>query len=69
MKVEWVKVMATVNIIDYAQPTMAAERALRELHNAMLRKHFNSAKEHALDAVVESKLAYNSILHMQETLV
>lgn len=34
-----------MEIVDYARPTMMAERALRELHEAMLRRDYETALE------------------------
>lgn len=53
-------------MIDYAYPTMMAERALKRLHEAMLRNDFEGAKEAALDCLVEAKMAYNSVVEMEE---
>ena len=55
------------NIVDYAYPTMMAEKALRDLHNAMLEKNFIKAEDCARSALVEVKMAYNAIKHAQET--
>ena len=52
--------------VDYAAYCMNAERALKNLHNAILVKNYNIAKQEALKAVVESKLTYNAILAMEE---
>ena len=51
---------------DYAYPTMMAERALRNLHEAMLLGKFEEAKEQALRCIVESRLAYQSIVLMEQ---
>ena len=58
--------MASVEIIDYAMPTMKAERALKDMHNAMLERDYDKALEHAKVAIVEAKMTYNSILHEKE---
>ena len=55
-----------LTMIDYAMPTMLAEKALKDLHNAMLENQYGLALEHALQAIVESKLAYHAIIVMQE---
>ncbi|NBW15237.1 MAG: hypothetical protein EBR82_45310 [Caulobacteraceae bacterium] len=52
--------------IDYAAYCMNAERALKNLHEAILMKKFETAKHEAMKAVVESKLTYNAILAMEE---
>lgn len=54
-------------MIDYAMPTMQAERALKDLHNAMLERRYADALEHALIAIAETKLAYNAIKLAMET--
>ena len=53
-------------MIDYAYPTMMAERALKRLHEAMLKNDFEAAKEAALLCVSEAKIAYHSISVMEE---
>lgn len=54
-------------MIDYAMPTMQAERALKDLHNSMLEHRYADALEHALIAIAETKLAYNAIKLTMET--
>lgn len=58
--------MNTEVLIDYAQPCMAAERALRDLHNHMLAGEYDAALESALEAVTQVRLTYNSIVHMKD---
>lgn len=53
-------------VIDYAYPCMMAERALRELHQAMLAKEYDAAIEAAHKALVETKMTLNSIVLMKE---
>ena len=53
-------------MIDYSMPTMKAERALKELHLAMLKRDYKGAKDWALVAVAEARLAYASIEIMKE---
>jgi len=38
-------------VIDYAYPCMMAEKALKELHQAMLNNDYDAALEHALTAM------------------
>ena len=62
------KVMAIVDgelMIDYAYPCMMAEKALKELHDAMLHRDFARAREAALTAMVETKLTLNAIAEME----
>lgn len=53
-------------IVDYAYPCMMAEKALKELHQAMLQNDMDTALEHALTAMAEAKLTYNAIRDMKE---
>jgi hypothetical protein len=59
--------MVTVEVVDYAYPCMMAEKALKELHQAMLDNDYDAALEHALAAMAETKLAYNAIRHTKES--
>jgi hypothetical protein len=56
-------------VIDYAHPTMMAEKALKELHAAMLARRFEDARQAALRCMVECKIAYHSIRVMEEEYV
>lgn len=53
-------------MIDYAYPTMMAEKALKELHEAMLANKFEAAREAALRCMSECRIAYNSISIMEQ---
>lgn len=53
-------------LVDYARPTMMAEKALKAMHNAMLDRKFEEAIEHGMTAMVEVKLAVNAIRHTIE---
>ena len=53
-------------MIDYARPTMLAENALNDLHNAMLEKRYDDALEFALQALADIKLVYHAIVVMKE---
>ena len=44
------KATETVKVIDYAYPTIMAERALKDMHNAALERKWVIAQEHALEA-------------------
>jgi hypothetical protein len=59
--------MAIAEVVDYAYPCMMAEKALKELHQAMLNNDYDAALEHALTAMAETKLAYNAIRHTKES--
>lgn len=56
-------------MIDYAYPTMMAERALKELHEAMLDRRFEDARQAALRCMVECRIAYHSVRVMEEEYV
>lgn len=53
-------------LVDYAYPCMMAEKALRQLHDAMLRKDYEDAYEQGLIALAEAKLILNAIRHTQQ---
>jgi hypothetical protein len=53
--------MADSNVIDYAYPTMMAERSLKDLHNAMLENRLDDALMAGLNALVEVRLALIAI--------
>lgn len=53
-------------MIDYAYPTMMAEKALKDLHNAMLDKDYANAIEHGKKALAEVYLAIRAVEHEQE---
>lgn len=58
--------MEVVELIDYAHPAMMAEKAMRDLHEAMLLRKYDEALEFARIAQVEIKMTYNAILHEKE---
>jgi hypothetical protein len=60
--------MSTDVLIDYAAPCMAAEKALRDLHNAVLEGKYDEAMMFALEASAEARLTYHAISHMKESL-
>jgi len=49
------------DVIDYAMPTMMAEKALRDLHNAALNKEFDKAIEFALEAAIHCRAASSAL--------
>lgn len=53
-------------LIDYAEPCMAAERALKDLHNSMLAGEYDEALQAALRAATEARLTYQAIVYMKE---
>lgn len=48
-----------VEIRDYAMPTMKAERALKDLHNAFLAGDVELAKQRALEASFWALMAWD----------
>ncbi len=53
-------------IVDYAYPCMMAEKALKQLHDAVLEKNYEPAVELALVAIAETRLTYLSLVQMKE---
>lgn len=53
-------------MIDYAYPCMMAEKALRDLHAAMLAGEYDQALEFALIAIAETRLTHGAIKTMIE---
>lgn len=51
---------------DYAYPTMMAERALKDLHNAMLENRYDDAIMAGLNAVTDVRMAILAIKDMKE---
>ena len=58
--------MKTDVIVDYAHPCMMAERALKNVHEHMLRNDYVAAIEEALMALVETRIMLNSVRAMKE---
>ena len=56
-----------MEIVDYAHPCMMAEKALKELHEAMLLKKYDAALKHAEEALIEVRLTAAAIRHEKET--
>jgi hypothetical protein len=54
------------DIIDYARPTLLAEKALKDMHNAVIEKRYADAKENALEALTQLRLAYQAICEEQK---
>jgi hypothetical protein len=54
------------DIIDYAMPTMLAEKALKDLHNAALNKEFDKAVEFALEAAIQCRMASSALRQMKQ---
>jgi hypothetical protein len=63
------KVMVIANgevLVDYAYPCMMAEKALKRLHDAMLRGDHEAAIEAGLEALAETKLTVNAVRDMKD---
>lgn len=52
-------------IIDYAKPTILAEKALLDLHNAVIERRYDEAKEHGMEAMKQTMFAYLAICEEQ----
>lgn len=52
--------------LDYAYPTMMAEKSLRDLHNAMLENRHDDALLAGMNAIVETRMAIAAIKDMKE---
>lgn len=57
---------AEVGLVDYAYPMMMAQRALKDAHEAVLRKDFDGAIEQTMLSIAEAKLMLNALKEMQE---
>lgn len=55
-----------MEIVDYARPCMMAEKALKDLHNAMLERDYNAALEHGMKALVEVRMTLAAVRHEKE---
>lgn len=53
-------------LIDYAHPCLMAEKALKELHEAMLRGDYAAAMKAGLTAMVEVRMTMNAVNHEKE---
>ena len=53
-------------MIDYAYPCMMAEAALKNLHFTALDKDYDTAIEHCLIALTETRMTLNALKHMKE---
>lgn len=54
------------NLIDYAYPMMMVEKQLKKAHDAMLRRDYDGALEHMMQATTEARTTFISIKHMKE---
>lgn len=58
--------MLIAEVIDYAKPLIEAEKALKHMHDAVLHKDYDVAKEFALEAMMHTKIAMHSVTIMAE---
>lgn len=56
----------TSSIVDYAYPTMMAEKALKELHEAVLDKKWYEARQQALNTIRWATEAHAALLVMEK---
>lgn len=56
----------TMEIADYAYPTMMAEKALKALHDAALEKNWNEALQQALVTIKWTTEAHAALKVMQQ---
>lgn len=60
------KATATANFVDYAYPTMMAEKALKDLHEAALEKKWYEARQQALNTIRWATEAHAALLVMEK---
>ena len=53
-------------MIDYALPTILAEKALAALHDAMLRRNYVEANKQAVEALTQTMKIVDAIKYMQD---
>lgn len=53
-------------LIDYARPCMLAEKALKDVHHAMLARDHEEAYEKAVDCIAHVEAVLFAITHMKE---
>lgn len=53
-------------LIDYAYPCMMAEKALKNVHDAVLDKDFKKAIEETLGAIVKTQGLLLALVHMKD---
>jgi len=59
------KAMAIASPVDYSYPMLMAQKALKDAHEAVLKKDFDVAIDQAFSAMVETKLMINAIKEMR----
>lgn len=51
---------------DYAYPCMMAEKALKEVHRAMLANKYDEALLHTVETLIQTGRMIDAIKHMKE---
>ena len=59
--------MKNQELIDYAYPLMMAEKALKKAHDFLLEEDYILAMDQLDKAIVEVRIARNSVLYIKET--
>jgi hypothetical protein len=59
--------MKNEELIDYAYPLMMAEKALKKAHDFLLEEDYILAMDQLDKAIVEVRIARNSVLYIKET--
>ena len=59
--------MKNQELIDYAYPLMMAEKALKKAHDFLLEEDYILAMDQLEKAIVEVRIARNSVLYIKET--
>lgn len=58
--------MSQDTLIDYAHPMMMCEKAMKKAHDYLLEGDYVLAMDQLTLAMVEAKIARNSVQHMME---
>ena len=58
--------MSQETLIDYAHPMMMCEKAMKKAHDYLLEGDYVLAMDQLTLAMVEAKMALNSVRHMLE---
>lgn len=58
--------MSHDTLIDYAHPMMMCEKAMKKAHDYLLEGDYVLAMDQLTLAIVEAKMALNSVRHMLE---
>lgn len=53
-------------MVDYSYPMLMAHKALKDAHEAVLKKDFDAAVEQVMTAMAEVKLTLNAVKEMRE---